>query len=274
VPAVMPTSNHDETKTPSIPAAVRTEESELRAAAREYAKRVRRFKIHLVAWILGASLLTALWVLTEWNANGAFERFAHEGNQGDWNPTLWALAVSVWGLMVGILALRVHFERPVTTTEVDRAVEQLEPRLAAEYAATTDEIRRFARRRLKGVRRLQFHVAAWVLGMVVITPLNVLIEWQDNRGFERLSGNSQPGSWDPWVLEIGGIWALVIAALALVVYVDRPSPPGRGIHLGDADRVASPSTRFMRGHTESPTALVRQGSGLMARMATRALAVA
>jgi hypothetical protein len=52
-------------------------------------------------------------------------------------------------------------------------------------------------------------------------PLNVLIEWQDNGGFERLSGNTQPGSWDPWVLEIGGIWALVIAPLALVVYVDR-----------------------------------------------------
>jgi H+/Cl- antiporter ClcA len=226
------TRKDDEAQTPSVPATVRTEESELRAAAREYAKRVRRFKIHLVAWIVGASLLTALWVLTEWNANGAFERFAHERNRGEWNPTLLALAVGVWGLVVGILALRVHFERPVTTTEVDRVVAQLEPRLAAEYAATTDEIRRFARRRLEGVRRLKFHVAAWVLGMVVITPLNVLIEWQDNRGFERLSGNSQPGSWDPWVLEIGGIWALVIAALALVVYVDRPSPPGRGIHLG------------------------------------------
>ena len=91
---------------------------------------------------------------------------------------------------------------------------------------------RFAdsRRRLEGIRRLRFHVAAWVLGMVVIT-LNALIEWQDNGSFERLSSNSQPGSWDPWVLQIG-IWALVIAGLALVVYVDRPKSPGRGNHLG------------------------------------------
>jgi hypothetical protein len=125
------------------------------------------------------------------------------------------------------MALRVYFERPVTITEVDRIVRQLEPHYAAEHAATTDEVRRFVRRRLEGVRRLKFHVAAWVLGMVVITPLNTLIEWQDNGAFERLSRNSQPGSWDPWVLYIGGIWALVIAALALVVYVDRPKKSGR-----------------------------------------------
>ena len=217
-------------KPSSLPATVRTEESERRAAAREYAKRVRRLKVNLVAWALGATLLTGLWVFAQWNANGAFERFAHEGSTGDWNPTLWALAVGVWGLVVGIMALRVHFERPVTATELDGFVEQLEPRFAAEYAATTDEVRRFARRRLDGIRRLKFHVAAWVLGMIVITPLNALIEWQDNGSFERLSSNSQPGSWDPWVLYIGGIWALVIAALALVVYVDRPKTPGRGDH--------------------------------------------
>lgn len=232
MPTEMLNKKDDEAQAPSLPATVRTEESEAREAAREYAKRVRRFKINLVAWVLGAILLTALWVLAEWNANGAFERFAHEGNEGDWNPTLWALAVGVWGLVVGIMALRVYFERPVTTTEVDRAVEQIGPPLAAKYAATTDEIRRFARRRLDGVRRLRFHVAAWALGMVVITPLNVLIEWQDNGAFERLSANSQPGSWDPWVLYIGGIWALVIAALALVVYVDRPKSPGRANRLG------------------------------------------
>ena len=228
MPTEMPTKKDDEARAPSLPATVPPEQSELRAAARDYAKRVRRFKISLVAWVLGAILLTALWVFTEWNANGAFERFAHEGNAGDWNPTLWALAVGVWGLVVGIMALRVYFERPVTAAEVDCAVEQLGPR----YAATTDEIRRFARRRLEGIRRLKFHVAAWVLGMVVITPLNALIEWQDNGSLERLSSNSQPGSWDPWVLQVGGIWALVIAGLALVVYIDRPKPPGRGNHLG------------------------------------------
>jgi formate-dependent nitrite reductase membrane component NrfD len=213
-------TNKEHRAEPPSPATVSTEQDE--AAAREYAKRVHRFKINLVAWTLGTTLLTALWFAVEWNANGAFERFAHEGNQGDWNPTLWALVVGIWGLVVGIMALRVHFERPVTASEVDRAIEQLDPRSAARKAPTIDEMRRFTRRRLEAVRRLKFHVAAWLMGMVVITPLNALIEWQDNGSFERLSSNSQPGSWDPWVLYIGGIWALVIAALALLVYVDRP----------------------------------------------------
>jgi hypothetical protein len=186
-----------------------------------YAKRVRRLKIHVVAWALGIVAPTGLWIAVEWNANGAFERFAHEGNPGDWNPTLWALAVGIWALVVGIMALRVHFERPVTAPEIDHAAAELAPHFA-KYATRADELRRFARRRLEGIRRLKFHVAAWALGMVVITPLNALIEWQDNGAFERLSRNSQPGSWDPWVLWVGGIWALVIAALALLVYTDRP----------------------------------------------------
>jgi len=227
VPEKMLTKTEPGPKPSPVPA---TEESELRAAARDYEQRVHRFKINLAAWIVGAILLTGLWVLTQWNANGAFERFAHEGNAGDWNPTLWALGVGVWGLVVGIMALRVHLERPVTATEIDGAVEQLAPRLAAEYTITSAELRRFARRRLEGVRRLKFHVAAWTLGMLVVAPLNALIEWQDNGHFQRISADSRPGSWDPWVLEIGGIWALVIAALALVVFLDRPPSPSRADH--------------------------------------------
>lgn len=215
----------------SRPSVSPTEQAELRAAVERYAKRVRRLKIHVAAWALGTVALTGLWVAVEWNANGAFERFAHEGNPGEWNPTLWSVAVGIWGLVVGIMALRAHFERPVTEPEIDRAAAVFEPQLA-KYAATAEELRSFARRRLEGVRRLKFHVAAWVLGVIVITPLNALIEWQDNGAFERLSTNSRPGSWDPWVVWIGGVWALVIAALALLVYTDRPKKwSRRGVDL-------------------------------------------
>jgi hypothetical protein len=147
--------------------------------------------INVAAWALGSLLLTTLWVLNEWQANGAFERFGHAGNRGDWNPTLWALAVGGWGLVVGIMALRLYFERPATEAEFDR------------------------------VRRLRFHVAAWVLGLIVLTPLWALIEWQDNGRFERWSNNGRPGDWEPWILYVGGAWALVIAVLALQAYSDR-----------------------------------------------------
>jgi hypothetical protein len=175
-------------------------------AARKQAKRVRRLKINAVAWAAGATLLTALWVYNQWNANGAFRHFGFEGNPGDWSPTLWALGVGLWGLIVGIMALRVHFERPVTRAEAGSETE---------------------RSKLERARRLQFHVAAWALGMIVLLPLWALIEWQDNGGFERWSNNSRPGDWDPWILTVGGIWALGIVILALRLRFDRPKPTPR-----------------------------------------------
>jgi hypothetical protein len=93
---------------------------------------------------------------------------------------------------------------------------------------------------------LKFHVVAWVLGMVVIAPLKALIERQDNGAFERLSTNSQPGSWDPWVVYVGGIWALVIAGLALVVYIDRRRRRAGAATRGDLDRAAKPTNQPLR----------------------------
>ena len=155
-------------------------------AARRYAARVRRLKLSVVAWGVWTILVTTLWVAHEWDVNGAFERFGHEGDPGQWNPTLWALGLGVATLIVGIMALSVYFVRPT----VDRAVLR--------------------------IQRLKFHVAAWVFGMVVLTPLWALIEWQDNGGFERWSSNSQPGDWDPWILIVGGTWALAVVGLFVV----------------------------------------------------------
>jgi hypothetical protein len=206
---------HRASQTP--PPADPTPADELRMAERTQLEQVRRLKLNVAAWALGTILLTTLWVLNEWQANGAFERFGHEGDPGQWNPTLWALAVGIWGLIVGIMALRVQFERPATEAEVDREV----GRLADDPTAVG--LRRFARARLERIRRVKFHIGAWVLGMLVLTPLWALIEWQDNGGFERWSNNSQPGDWDPWILTVGGIWALVIAVFAVWVARERPT---------------------------------------------------
>jgi hypothetical protein len=190
----------------------------LQEATARHIRRRRRLRINAVAWGLGTMLVTALWVAHEWQANGAFERFAHEGSSGDWNPTLWALVVLLWGLAVGILALQVHFERPATVAEVEREAEKLRPFLGRNGTS----LRCVARARLARIGRLEFHAAAWLLGMVVMLPLNALIEWQDNGSFERLSPNSQPGSWDPWMLYVGGIWALAVALfVALPAYLER-----------------------------------------------------
>ena len=101
--------------------------------------------------------------------NGGFERFGHEGDAGR-EPTLWALGIGVPTLIVGIMALSVYFVRPTADSAVLR------------------------------MQRLKFHVAAWLFGMVVLTPLWALIEWQGQRRLRAVE-QQQParrlGSLDP-----------------------------------------------------------------------------
>ena len=184
MPTEMLTSNEHRVSDVPPPTIRRTRSTELQEAERRYAARVRRLKLSVAAWAVWMTSITTLWVTHEWDVNGAFERFGHDGDPGQWNPTLWALGIGVPTLIVGIMALGVYVARPT----VDRAVLR--------------------------ARQLRFHVATWLYGMVVLTPLWALIEWQDNGGFERWSDNSRPGDWDPWILAAGGIWAL--AALGLL----------------------------------------------------------
>jgi hypothetical protein len=120
------------------------------------------------------------------------------------------------------MALRVHFERPTSQVELEREVDRMRLGGAAKGAQAVGGLRRIARRRLERIGRLKFHVAAWALSMVVLSPLWALIEWQDNGGFERFSDNGKPGSWEAWIFYVGGIWALVIVFFALYVYLARP----------------------------------------------------
>jgi hypothetical protein len=90
-------------------------------------------------------------------------------------------------------------------------------------AGPDDELRAFARKHLERVHRLKLNIAAYVLGMVVLTPVWALVEWQSNGGFQRWSSNSQPGDWEPWILYVALIWGLVVAIMALKVYFDRPA---------------------------------------------------
>ena len=57
----------------------------------------------------------------------------------------------------------------------------------------------------------------------MLTPLWALIEWQDNGGFERWSGNSNPGDWEPWILYVAVGWGLFVAITALGVHFDKPT---------------------------------------------------
>lgn len=91
--------------------------------------------------------------------------------------------------------------------------------------AREDELREWARQHVERVRKLKMHVAAYVLGMVVLTPVWALVEWSDNGGFQRLTFNDEgnPGDWEPWILYVALIWGLVVAIKALKLFFDRPT---------------------------------------------------
>jgi hypothetical protein len=88
-----------------------------------------------------------------------------------------------------------------------------------------DELRKWARRHLERVRRVKLHAAAFVLGMLVLTPVWALTQWADNGGFKRFdfSPDGTPGDWEPWILYVALIWGGLVAIAALRAYFDRPT---------------------------------------------------
>lgn len=103
---------------------VPTRDEELRYWARRHVERVRRVKLHLGAFALGMAVLTPVWALVEWQDHGGFQRWGNNSGPGEWEP--WILYVGlIWGLVVGIMALKAYFDRPATEAEIDRELRRL-----------------------------------------------------------------------------------------------------------------------------------------------------
>jgi hypothetical protein len=90
-------------------------------------------------------------------------------------------------------------------------------------AQAEDELRRWARKHVERVRKLKRDLAAFLVGMIVLTGIWAVIEWQDNGGFERFSDEGNPGDWQPWILYVALIWGFFVAIDALKAYFDRPT---------------------------------------------------
>jgi hypothetical protein len=107
--------------------AVREEET-LRLLAREHLARVRKFKEHLAAYLVGIVVLGGIWAITEYqNSDGWPERLSDKANPGDWNP--WILWVVLgWGFFVALDGIKTYFRRPTTEAEIEHEVERLRSR--------------------------------------------------------------------------------------------------------------------------------------------------
>jgi 2TM domain len=121
VPAEMLTKN-DRGAQDALP----SREDDLRYWARRHVERVRRVKLHIAAFLLGMCVLTPVWALVEWNDHGGFQSWGNDGMPGEWEP--WILYVAlIWGLIVGIVALKTYFDRPATEGEIEREIRRLSP---------------------------------------------------------------------------------------------------------------------------------------------------
>ena len=71
----MPTEILTKHETATTATAPRPAESELDRWGRRHVRRVRRLEINALAWVVGTIVLTTLWIVSQWQANGAFEHF-------------------------------------------------------------------------------------------------------------------------------------------------------------------------------------------------------
>ena len=112
-------------------------EDRLRTLAIERIQRLRRFKLHLVAFALGLPILGGVWVLTEYFEEHTWpSRFASAPDvAGTWDPWFF-FVVGLWAIVLAVHALRTYFgppvgplgryiRRPVPSEELDRDVERL-----------------------------------------------------------------------------------------------------------------------------------------------------
>ena len=92
-----------------------------------------------------------------------------------------------------------------------------------EASPLEDELREWARKHIKRVRNAKAHIVAFALGMIVLVPLWIIVEWQSAGSFERFSDGDLPGDWEPWILYIAIPWGVCVAFIAASTYFDRPT---------------------------------------------------
>ena len=87
-----------------------------------------------------------------------------------------------------------------------------------------ETLRKLALRHLEHVRKFKLYLSVYVLSMLVLTPVWIVTQYETAGGWpEHLSSRSRyPGDWDPWIIWVGLIGAVLVAISAYRAYADRP----------------------------------------------------
>ena len=94
----------------------------------------------------------------------------------------------------------------------------------AAVAASDDDdgLRRAALDRVERRRNVTFHLASFGLGLLILGVPWVGIEYLNEGWPDRISTKGAPGDWNPAILVILMIWALLLAVHLVRMYLRRP----------------------------------------------------
>jgi hypothetical protein len=97
----------------------------------------------------------------------------------------------------------------------------------APVAPARDEsaLRKLAEQHLERVRRFKLGLAVYAVTMVALTPVWIVTQYETADGWPKhLSSRSRyPGDWDPWLIWVGVVGAVIVAIMGLRAYFDRPT---------------------------------------------------
>ena len=79
------------------------------------------------------------------------------------------------------------------------------------------------------VRRFKRYLWGYVLAMLVLTPVWIVTQYETQDGWPKhLSTRSRyAGDWDPWILWVALVGAIVVAVFGYRAYVQRDDAEGR-----------------------------------------------
>lgn len=86
-----------------------------------------------------------------------------------------------------------------------------------------DALRTLAARHVEHVRKFRRHVGIYLLSMLVLTPVWIITQYQSADGWpEHLSSRSRyAGDWDPWIIWVALVGAVLVAISGFRAYASR-----------------------------------------------------
>jgi len=84
-------------------------------------------------------------------------------------------------------------------------------------------------RNLEHVRKFKLSLRVYVLAMLVLTPVWIVTQYESSPGWPKhLSSRSRyPGDWDPWLIWVAVVGAVIVAIAGRRVLRDRTDTHGQ-----------------------------------------------